>query len=142
MNVSNSWCLASIASSTEACTGAPSRARSITSASACATLAAAGLRRSLGTGGESTITAAVPATEASHQPPMRSGIMLTVPAEAAGSTYASRAPLTPAAALGPATPPKKTAKATGTVTSAASTGGELAAVPIAISTLPTIASPR
>ena len=49
---------------------------------------------------------------------------------------------TPAAAFGPSHAPKKTAKTTGTVTSAASAGGELAAVPIAISTLPTIASPR
>ena len=142
VKASSSACLASIALARASCTGTPLSAQSITVASESATRAAAGLNRSPPAGGERTITAAVPATEASHHPSRRSGIMPSVPAEAAGSTYASSAPLTPAAAFGPHTPAKKTANATGRVTSAASAVAELTAVPIAISALPAIASAR
>ena len=48
----------------------------------------------------------------------------------------------PDAALGPATPPKKIAKATGRVTSAASQSVPCTAVPMASTALPTRASPR
>ena len=47
--------------------------------------AAAARSRSPGDGVESRSTAAVAATEASHQPASRSGIMLTVPGVATGS---------------------------------------------------------
>src|SRR5262249_40397208 len=59
---------------------------------------------------------------------------------AAGSTHASSAPLTPAAAFGPDTPAKNTANVTGTVTIAASAVVELTAVAMAISALPPTAS--
>src|SRR5690349_24361898 len=82
--------------------------------------------RSLSPGGrgDSSSTATVPATEASHHPASREGIMSTVPGVAAGSTYATRAAVTPEAAAGPATPEKITMKAAGRVTRAASTGLE------------------
>ncbi len=50
--------------------------------------------------------------------------------------------MTPEAALGPATPAKKIAKATGIVTSAASQTTPWTAVPMVSATLPTTASPR
>ena len=67
--------------------------------------------------------------------------MLIVPGEAAGSTYASSAAVTPEAALGPATPAKNTANVTGTVTIAARAIDELTAVPMMMRTLPASASP-
>ena len=48
--------------------------------------------------------------------------MLIVPADAAGRTHASSAPVTPDAAFGPVTPAKNTAKVTGTVTITAISG--------------------
>ena len=68
--------------------------------------------------------------------------MLIVPADAAGRTHASSAPVAPDAAFGPVTPAKNTAKVTGTVTIAASTVEELTIVAIVSSTLPVRASAR
>src|SRR6478609_1402178 len=110
-------------------------------ASSLASVEAAARSRSPGPGRDIAITAAVPTTEASHQPASRSGTIEIVPGDAAGSTYGSSAAVTPAAALGPRMPPKNTANVTGTVTIAASATDELTAVPIAINTEPTTASP-
>ena len=79
-------------------------------ASARADPAAAARSRSPGDGGESSSTATVETTEASHQPASRSGIMPTVPGVATDSTKGSSAAVTPEAALGPATPAKKIAE--------------------------------
>ena len=68
--------------------------------------------------------------------------MLIVPADAAGRTYASRAPVAPDAALGPVIPAKNTANVTGTVTITAITVEELTVVAIVRSTLPVIARAR
>ncbi len=59
---------------------------SISSASVPASLSAAARSGLPGLDGDMASTAAVPATEASHQPASRSGTMLIVPGEAAGST--------------------------------------------------------
>lgn len=64
----------------------PRAAASSAAASARAEPAAAVRSRSPGDGGEITSTATVETAEASHQPASRSGIMLTVPAVATGST--------------------------------------------------------
>jgi hypothetical protein len=67
----------------------PASPRSIASSSdtsSDASFVAARLSLSPGLGGDSSSTAAVPTTDASNQPARRSGIMLTVPGEAAGST--------------------------------------------------------
>ena len=111
-------------------------------ASARADPAAAARSRSPGDGAGISSTAAVETTEASHQPASRSGIMLTVPGVATGSTKGSSAAVTPEAALGPATPAKKIPNATGIVTRTASQVIPLTAVPMISPMLPITASPR
>ena len=64
----------------------PFSAASISCASAPAIRETAARSASPSGRGDSNRTAAVPATDASHQPARRSGIIATVPGEAAGST--------------------------------------------------------
>ena len=111
-------------------------------ASARAEAAAAARSRSPGDGGEISSTAAVDTAEASHQPASRSGIMLTVPGVATGSTKGSSAAVTPEAAFGPATPAKKIPNATGIVTRTASQSIRFTAVPMISPMLPVTASPK
>lgn len=64
----------------------PRSAASMWSASAAVRLATAARSRSPAGGVAISSTATVPAADAIHQPARRSGIMPTVPGEAAGST--------------------------------------------------------
>ena len=85
-NVVISWCLASWQAWLMAAVAVPRAEASRCAASAWADPAAAARSRSPGEGVGMSRTAAVETTEASHQPASRSGIMLTVPGVATGST--------------------------------------------------------
>ena len=137
-----SSCLAAWQAWVSAAVAVPLTDASRWAASARADPAAAARSRSPGDGGESSSTATVETTEASHQPASRSGIMLTVPGVATDSTKGSSAAVTPEAALGPATPAKKIPNATGIVTRTASQVIPLTAVPMISPMLPITASTR
>ena len=92
--------------------------------------------------GDSSKTAAVPATEAIHQPASRSGIIEAVPADTAGSTNARSAPIAPDAAFGSSAPAKRTTKVTGKVTRDARRTEEDTRVPITTRAVPVSARPR
>ena len=81
-----SWCLASFVASWLAWSASPRPAASRWLASAVARAAAAARSRSPCDRGDSSSTAAVPATDASHQPASRDGTSPIVPGEATGST--------------------------------------------------------
>jgi hypothetical protein len=141
-NRSSSVCLAATAAYRSDSLSPPPTAAVSHSARADAEAAAAARSRSPGERGEISRTAAVLTADASHHPARREGMSPAVPAEATGSTYASRAAVTPDAAFGPATPAKKTPNATGIVMIAASHVIPLTAVPMISTMLPATASMR
>src|SRR5215472_11397413 len=135
-------CLATATRFRSSAVAVPDPAASSSAARSAASRAASQRSRSPGDREYSSSTAAVLTADASHQPARREGSVPTPPADATGSTYASRQAVTPDAALGPAEPAKYTANATGTVAIVASQAEPLTTVPMISVALPAIASPR
>ena len=142
LNAASSSCLASMQRSSACSAAAPSSVASTRRDEAVRRASLRPPRRLSPRGrGDSSSTAAVPATDASHQPASRSGTMLIVPGEAAGSTYGSSAPFDRRGSVRARQRPRRTRRTSrAAVTIAASAVEELTAVPIVSSTLPASAS--